>query len=190
MKGFRNLLARLKLQLLCKRYKPFAISLPGDIVKTRNILVCLPSSQRELTMIKQLLPDLSRVFAGSEIYIMASPRSTVYGIFPRKGFRIMTPSSSHVSWAGLANKKYIRLLQEHKYDVILDLNLHPNYFVQSVLLAFPQAIRIGKVDGPGVPYYNLEIKTRFIRDERNIYKSIIDTIDKLKNQAAPIDETT
>ena len=142
-------------------------------------------------MIKLLLPDLSRIFAESEIYLLAPPGSRVYDIFPRKGYRIMTPSADHVGWSGLASKKYIRLLRENKYDLIFDLNLAPNNLTQSILLAFPGAVRIGKGNSIGAPYYNLEIKTKFIRDEKNIYKSMISTVDKLKNSApADVDRTT
>ena len=183
MKGIRNLLARLRLRLLCRKYRPSVISLPGGLRNLKNILVCLPSGQRELTMVKQFLPDLSRIFAESEIYLMASPGSSVYDIFPRKGYRIMTPSSDHVDWKGLASRKYLRLLKENEYGLILDFNLSPNYFSQSVLLSFPDAVRIGKGNSLGAPYYNLEIKTRYIRDEKNIYKSMVSTIDKLKNPA-------
>lgn len=174
----------MKLRMKRRHYQSAPISLPDDLRRLKNILICLPPGQRELTMIKQFLPDLSKTFAESEIYLMASPGSTVYDIFPRKGYRIMTPSTDHVGWNGLASKKYIALLRENKYDLILDLNLAPNSFVQSVLLEFPKAIKVGKGNSLGAPYYNIEIKTKFIRDEKNIYRSIISTIDKLKNPAS------
>jgi len=191
VKAIKQIAARFKLRVLCRNHQAQPISLPGDLARVRNVLVCLPPGQRELTMIKLLLPDLSRIFAESEIYLMATPGSSVYDIFPRKGYRIMTPSSDHIAWSGLASKKYINLLKENNYDVIIDLNLAPNCLTQSVLLAFPGAIRIGKGNSIGAPYYNLEIKTKFIRDEKNIYKSIISTIEKLKSSApADIDRTT
>ncbi|MFH2035497.1 MAG: hypothetical protein ABIJ45_03765 [Candidatus Zixiibacteriota bacterium] len=131
-------------------------------------------------MIKQLLPELSKVFIGAEIYLMASPGRNVYDIFPRKGYRIMSPSSDHISWSGLASKKYISVLKSNSYDIILDFNLRPNIFTQSILLSFPEALKIGKGNSLGAPYYNIEIKTKFIRDEKNIYKSILETIDSFK----------
>ena len=191
MKAIKRIAAQFKLRMMCRNHEARPISLPGDLSRVKNVLVCLPPGQRELTMIKLLLPDISRTFAEAEIYLMAAPGSSVYDIFPRKGYRIMTPSSDHVSWNGLASKRYIQLLKENKYDLIFDLNLSPNNLTQSVLLAFPGAIRIGKGNSLGAPYYNLEIKTKFIRDEKNIYKSMISTIDKLKNPApADVDRTT
>ncbi len=166
---------------MCRNYQSVPITLPCDIQKIKNVLVCLPPGQRELTMVKQLLPDISKVFAEAEIYLMASPGHNIYDIFPRKGYRIMSPTSDHVNWLGLASKKYLQILYENKYDLILDMNLIPNSFMQSILLAFPAAIKIGKGNSLGVPYYNIEIKTKFIRDEKNIYRSILNTIDTLKN---------
>jgi hypothetical protein len=184
VRGIRNILARLRLRWMCRRYTPSLISLPADIKSVKNVLVCLPEAQRQLTMIRQFLPDLSRVFISSEIYLVASPGSSVYDIFPRKGYRIMTPSAGHISWSGLASGKYIDLLKKTDFGIILDLNLQTNYFAQSILLSFPEAIRIGRGSTLGAPFYNIEIKTRFIRDEKNIYKSIFETIERLKNSAA------
>jgi hypothetical protein len=174
-------MAAAKLKLLRNKCRAESISLPEDIQRVSRILVCLPPNQRVLTIIKQLLPEVTRIFSEAEIYLMASPGHNVYDIFPRKGFRIMSPSSNHIAWTGLASKRYLEVLAEKKYDLILDLNLEPNYFVQSILLSFPKAIRIGTGDSLGTPFYNLEIKTRFIRDESRIYKSMLATIDNLKN---------
>jgi hypothetical protein len=169
--------------MIRRKFQAPTISLPEDILNIKNVLVCLPPDQRQLTMIKDFLPDLTRIFTKSEIYLMASPGCSVYDIFPRKGYRIMTPSSNQVDWSGLANRNYIKVLKENSCDLILDLNLYPNLFTQSILLAFPEAIRIGNRNNLGVPYYNIEIKTRFVRDEKKIYKSIVETIDRLKNPA-------
>ena len=184
LKGIKKISAGIKLGLMKRRYQPGSISLPADILNVSSVLVCLPPGQRELTMIKQFLPDISRIFGHADIYLLASPGSSVYDIFPRKGYRIMTPSSGDISWDGLASKKYLELLKKNNYDLILDLNLKPNYFVQSILLSFPNAVKIGKSNNLGMPYYNIEIKTKYIRDEKNIYKSMIKTIESLKSKAA------
>lgn len=181
MKKLKNIIARMKLRMMCNKYQAGEFDLPEDMRRIFRLLVCLPPGMRELAMIKQLLPDISRVFARAEIYLMASPGYNVYDIFPRKGFRIMSPSSGDITWTGLITRKYLSVLDEKKFDAILDLNLYPNYFVQSVLLAFPDVIKIGNGNSIGPPFYNLEVKTRFIRDEKNIYKSMLETIDSLKN---------
>jgi len=157
-----------------------------DLKKTYRVLVCLPPDQRELTMIKQLLPDLSKVFAEAEISLLASPGKNIYDIFPRKGFNILTPKSDSISWVGLATGKYIDSLKAKKFNLILDMNLTTNIFTQSILLNYPSAIRVGKGNSLGSPFYNLEIKTKFIRDEKNIYRSMIDIMDSLKNNRSAI----
>jgi hypothetical protein len=181
MLGIKDFVARFQLRLLLKNYQPIPMSIPRDLNNRKNILVCLPPGQRELTMIKQFLPEISRIFSSSEIYLLASPGSPVYAIFPRKGYRILTPSLDQVAWSGLARKKYLQFLKQNAFDIILDLNLFPTYFQKSVLLSFPQAIRVGGAVKLGDPYYNLEIKSKFLRDEKNIYKSMLEMIDKLKN---------
>jgi hypothetical protein len=183
VKGIKQILALATVKNMRRKYVPAPISLPYDIQKIKNVLVCLPPDQRELTMIKQLLPEVSKVFANAEIYLLASPGKNVYDIFPRKGYRIMFPTSNHINWMGLPSKRYIDALKENKYDIILDLNLSTNLFAQMILLSFPSAIKIGKGNFLGSPYYNIEIKTKYIRDEKNIYKSMLETVNALKNPA-------
>ena len=181
MLGIKDFAARLKLRLLLKEYQSIPMSLPKDLNDRKHILICLPLGQRELTMIKPLLPELTRIFSPSEIYLLASPGSQVYAIFPRKGYRILTPSTDQIGWSGLAKKNYVKLLRQNSFDLILDLNLTSSYFVQSILISFPKAIRIGGGNKLGAPYYNLEIKSKYLRDEKNIYKSIVEMIGKIKN---------
>ena len=181
MKKIKKIFAGVKLRLMLRNYQSSAISLPSDLDNVQNVLICLPPEQRELTMIKGFLPEISKTFATSEIYLLASPGSTIYDIFPRKGYRIMTPTPGQVSWNGLATGSYIKLLRKNKYDLIFDLNLSANSFARSILLSFPDTIKIGRSNILGTPYYNIEIKTKYIRDEKNIYRSMIETIDRLKN---------
>lgn len=186
MSRLKSIFARSKLFFQKKNCKPIEISIPSDLNKPANVLVCLPSKQRELTIIRQLLPDIASAFSDSEIYLLASPGSSVYDIFPRKGYRIMTPTSQHLTWSGLPKKAYMASLAQRKIDIIFDLNLYTNYFAQYILLSFPKAIRIGKGNHLGSPFYNLEVKTRFLRDEKNIFKSIITTVDRLRHPPKPI----
>lgn len=188
MAGIKDIAARFKLRLMLKNHRSKPVSFPLDIMKTECLMVCLPPGQRELTMIKQFLPDLSRIFSGAEIYLLASPGSQVYGIFPRKGYRIMTPSGDQLTWSGLARKNYINILKQNHFDLILDLNLAPNYFVKSILLSFPNSIRIGSGSNLGAPYYNLEIKSKYLRDEKNIYRSIIEIIGKFRENRPSIND--
>lgn len=177
-----------------RRFKSGEINLPDDINLVTSLLVLLPPGQRELTMIKNLLPEMNKTFPGAKICLLASPGSTIYNIFPRRGFYILTPASNQLSWGGTAKKEYIAKLKEDKFDMLLDMNLETNYFSQGILLAFPDAIRVGPANRLGQPYYNLEIKTRFLRDEKNIYKSMIETVNRLINyneekESETIDET-
>lgn len=179
MASIKKYMARIKVRFACGKFIPGEITLPDDLNKIESILVCLPPQQRELTMVKSLLPEVTRIFANAQIYLLASPGSKIYDIFPRKGYYILTPSGKHLTWCGLPRKSYISVLKEHKCNLILDMNLRINYFSQLILLAFPNAIRVGRANHLGQPFYNLEIKTRYLRDEKNIYKSMIETISRL-----------
>lgn len=179
MAGFKDYMARFKIRLMANKFVPGEIMLPSDLNKIESVLVCLPPEQRELTMVKNLLPDVTKTFSQAQIYLLASPGSRIYDIFPRKGYFILTPTARHLTISGLPKKNYIELLNEHKYNLILDMNLDINYFAQAVLLSYPKAIRVGKANHLGHPFFNLEIKTRYLRDEKNIYKSMIETVNRL-----------
>ena len=137
---------------------------------------------RELTLVKQYLPAITQLFKPADITLLALPGIKVYDIYPRKGFQILTPSMEQVSWTGLPKKSYLNTLAEQKFDAILDLNLEVSNFTASVLLRFPEAIRIGRGNHLGTPFYNLEIKTKYLRDERNIYRSLLATLGTIMNK--------
>jgi hypothetical protein len=85
------------------------------------------------------------------------------------------------TWSGLAKKAYIDTIKGLKIDLLLDLNLEASHFTSSILLNFPDAIRVGRGNHRGNPFYNLEIKTKYLRDEKNIYRSMLETLSVLKN---------
>ncbi|MEW5995070.1 MAG: hypothetical protein AB1744_11845, partial [Candidatus Zixiibacteriota bacterium] len=140
-----------------------------------------PGNLRQLTLVKQFLPSLTELFKTADITLLAVPGVKIADIFPRKGFRILTPTPDQTTWTGLAKRNYLKLLQQQQFDLLLDLNLELSVFTSSVLLAFPNAVRIGRGNHLGQPYYNLEIKTKYLRDERNIYRSLLEMISLLKD---------
>lgn len=178
----KNFVASLKIRQLRKNMNPQEFIFPDAIQSPKHILVCLPGGLRELTLVKQFLPTITDLFKTADIVLLSMPGIKVTDIFPRKGFQILSPSAEHLSWSGLAKKTYIDKLKELKFDVVLDLNLQSSSFTSSILLNFPEALRIGRGNHRGNPFYNLEIKTKYLRDERNIYRSIFDTISIMKNQ--------
>ena len=178
----KNFVASLKLRQLRKNMEPQDFVFPDAVQHPKHILVCLPGGLRELTLVKQFLPTITELFKPADIVLLSMPGIKVTDIFPRKGFQILSPSSDHLSWSGLAKNTFIDKLKDLKFDVVLDLNLQSSSFTSSILLNFPEALRIGRGNHRGNPYYNVEIKTKYLRDERNIYRSILDTISIMKNQ--------
>ncbi len=179
--SIRNLVATAKLNRRKVNVHSEILDFPGVLTKPKQILVCLPGNLRQLTFVKQFLPTLTELFKPAEITLLSMPGIKIADIFPRKGFHILTPTSDQMTWSGLAKKNYLKLLQENKFDLLLDLNLESSYFTSSILLGFPKAVRIGRGNHLGEPFYNLEIKTKYLRDERNIYRSLLETLSLLKS---------
>lgn len=180
--SLRDFIARMQIRYLKKQVHGRQMSIPGDLLSPKHILICLPGGLRELTMVKQLLPAITQLFKSADITLLALPGIKVYDIYPRKGFQILTPSLDQVTWTGLPKKGFLVALGEHKFEAILDLNLETSSFVSTVLLKFPDAIRIGRGNHLGTPFYNLEIKTKYLRDERNIYRSLLSTLAAMMNR--------
>ena len=179
MRALKNFIARMKLDGLIKRMDSTLRSFPNDLRTPKRILICLPSSLRELTLVKQFLPKVSDMFKNAQISLLTNPGVKVHDIYPRRGYQILTSTSDQMSWSGLPKQAYLKTLQEYKFDMVLDFNFEFSYFTAAVLLSFPKSIRIGQGNHLGQPYYNVEIKTRYLRDERNIYRSILDTLAKI-----------
>ncbi|MEW6413508.1 MAG: hypothetical protein AB1483_13715 [Candidatus Zixiibacteriota bacterium] len=181
MMKLKSIIAGMKLRQAARRMEPAQVEFPRSLKDPKHVLVCLPSGLRELTLVKQFLPAITDLFKPADITLLCVPGIRVSDIFPRKGFQILTPSSEQLTWAGLPKKSYLDSLREMKIDLVLDLNLDQSNFTSSVLLTFPRAVRIGRGNHLGKPYYNLEIKTKYLRDERNIYMSLLETIKLIKS---------
>lgn len=182
--SLKGTIANVQLNRAKKNMVPGEFMFPDALRSPRHILICLPPGLRELTLVKSFLPDISEMFRTADIVLLSMPGVKVTDIFPRKGFQILSPSGEQVTWTGLAKKTYIKSLQDMKFDLILDLNLEDSKFIASVLLNFPNAVRIGRGNHRGNPFYNLEIKTKYLRDERNIYKTLLETVENMKNRAS------
>jgi len=180
--GVRAWLANAQLGRMRKKTELATFSIPSDLLKTKHILVCLPGGLRELTMVKQFLPVITTLFRQADVTLLAMPGIHVTDIYPRKGFQIITPSVDQMGWAGLPKKTFLSTLSGYNFDMVLDMNLEPSMFISCVLLNFSKAIRIGRGNHLGKPFYNLEIKTKYLRDERNIYRSMLETLGDLMNR--------
>lgn len=179
--SLKTFVARIKLNQLKSKMDSAAFDFPAVLFAPKHILVCLPAGLRQLTLVKQFLPALTELFKPAEITLLPMPGMKIADIFPRKGFHILAPLLDQMAWSGLAKKSYIRMLQSYDFDLLLDLNLESSLFTSSILLNFPKALRIGRGNHLGQPFYNLEIKTKYLRDERNIYRSLFETLRLLKN---------
>ncbi len=175
--GFKALIARLSLLRASARVKPEPLSLPLTLMG-KKILVLLPPEQKDLTVIKQILPDLIRLFGDNSVHLLAYPDTQVRSIFPSKGLHIISPSKSVMNWYHLPTREYMEKLSSEKFNYVFDTNLEQNRFAARLLLLFPAAVRFGS-SGLGQPYINLEIKTKYLRDRRLIYRSILEVLENI-----------
>lgn len=148
------------------------------------MLVLLPTGLRELTLVKGFLPQVNGIFKNCEVTLLAQPGLAMTDIYPRKGFAMLTPGVDQLGWSGVPKGTFMKQLQDMRFDLIFDLTMEPAPFTSAILLAFPDAIRVGRGNYLGAPYYNLEIKTKYLRDEKHIYRSMIETLDALMNKSA------
>lgn len=185
MNKVREWVARWQISGIRKRMQPTQFNFPADLLTPKHVLVCLPGNLRELTLVKSLLPAILSLFKPADLTLLSVPGVKVADMFPRKGIQIVTPSTDQLTWSGLPKKSLLATLHDYKYDMILDLNLDRSFFTSAVLLNFPSAIRVGRGNHLGIPFYNLEIKTRYLRDERNIYRSLLETLGAIMRR--PVD---
>ena len=180
--GLKDWLGSANVARTRRKMEKVTLSFPNVLLRPKHVLVCLPGTLRELTLVKQFLPSINQLFKPADITLLSMPNVRLSDIYPRKGFQILTPTSDQVTWSGLPKKSYVEHLRTYKFDAVLDMNLQPSQFTAMVLLSFPDAIRIGRGNHLGEPFYNLEIKTKFLRDERNIYRSLLETLGQITNK--------
>ena len=186
--GVKDLLAQYQINSRKRSVEYGPINFPADVASPKHTLVCLPEGLRELTLVKQFLPTISYLFKPADVTLLAMPGVRVHDIYPRKGFQILTPSAEQLTWSGLPKKTYLKMLSDLKFDMVINLNLGESQFTRCILLNFPRAVRIGRGNHLGQPYYNLEIKTKYLRDERNIYRSLFETLGIMVNR--PVEAMT
>jgi len=179
--GLKSLIAGSKIGWRKRHYVGSEFSFSEELATSDSVLICLPEGLRELTIVKPFLPEFADIFAPAEMFLLASPGSHVANVFPRKGYRIIAPGMNQRTWAGLPKPGLLKTLHANKFNLIIDLNLRPNSFMQFVLLDFADCVKIGVGDYLGEPFHNVEIRTSYMRDERNIYRSFIETIHQLRN---------
>ena len=92
-----------------RRMEPASVEFPAALTRIRRILVCLPGELRELTIIKQFLPTIQEMFRPAEITLLALPGVSIHGLYPRKGFQILSPGTEAATWSGLP-KKHLSLI--------------------------------------------------------------------------------
>ncbi|MCP4568066.1 MAG: hypothetical protein GY841_10850 [FCB group bacterium] len=173
--GIKSLAARIYLNRLSARLDSTPLSLPLHL-KGKSLLVLLPASQRDLTVVKQVLPEITQLFGDDSVFLLACPQTNVRSIFPSKGFHIITPGKSAMNWCQLPARTFLEKLEKRNFDYVFDTNLDENRFAARILLSFPEAVRFGCQGKLGLPYLNLEVKTKFLRDRRLIYRSILEVV--------------
>ena len=176
--GIKSIVSKFGLSRAASKTPSGSLSLPLEL-KDKSLLVILPASQRELTVVKQILPDITAVFGSLNVHLLAYPDTYVESIFPSKGFKIIAPNKAALSWSGLPNRAFLDKIKQNRFDYIFDTNLSENLFAARILLSFPEAVRFGHKGNLGHPYLNLEIKTKFLRDRRLIYRSILEVVANL-----------
>ncbi|MCK5125036.1 MAG: hypothetical protein KAR42_02165 [candidate division Zixibacteria bacterium] len=182
--GIKSLAAKMVLSRASSKVAVAPLSLPLEL-KGKTLLVLLPAIQRDLTIVKQILPEVTTYFGDRNVFLMACPDTHVESIFPSKGFRIMSPKKSDANWCELPSKVFLDRLSQKKFDYIFDTNLEENQFAARILLQFPEAIRFGSTGHLGLPYINLEVKTNYLRDRRLIYRSILEVVGNLAKPTGP-----
>jgi hypothetical protein len=187
--GFRSLSAKMSLIRVASKTNSSPLSLPLEL-KGKSLLVLLPAVLRDLAIIKQVLPSITSIFGSDRVFLCAAPNSDVKSIFPSKGFRIISPTSSSMNWCHLPSSTFLEKLKKHKFDYVFDTNLEENQFAARILLEFPLAVRFGCLGHLGLPYINLEVKTKYLRDRRLIYKAILEVISNLAQNAGSKDTVT
>jgi hypothetical protein len=174
----KSIISKAMLARTASRTKSAPLSLPLEF-SGKSLLVLLPDEQRELTVVKQILPDITAIFGTENVYLLSSLGMQIESIFPSKGFRYISTGRSAIKWTGLPSRPFLDKLRKYRFDYIFDTNLSENVFASRILLEFPRAVRFGNGGYLGTPYLNLEIKTKFLRDRRQIYRSILEVLARL-----------
>ncbi|MDD4052553.1 MAG: hypothetical protein PHR28_11735 [candidate division Zixibacteria bacterium] len=178
--GIRSLAAKFSLSRVAAKVVSVPLSLPLQL-SGRSLLVLLPDNLHDLAVVRQILPQIIRLFGEESVNLLAAPECDIQSIFPTKGIRIITPEPNALNWSRLPSHAFLDRLRALKFDYVFDTNLEENGFAARILLLYPYAVRFGAAGRLGLPYLNLEIKTRYGRDRGLIYECILEVMEHLSH---------
>jgi hypothetical protein len=71
--SLRDYIAKIKLNSRKARADSERFDFPAALIKPKQVLVCLPGTLRQLTLVKQFLPTLVELFKPAEVTLLSLP---------------------------------------------------------------------------------------------------------------------
>ncbi len=154
-----SLYIKLRLKILSGKNEPYDFS--HELSKTRKILVIISSGHEYSESFQLFISRLSELFSKSRV-----------STFVKSSLR-----KSDLNWFGLPNEKYLKIIREENFDLILDLNIQQDD-LSAFLCAFSGApLRLNLSSGIYDDIYNLHFRPS---DENSIEKKLENVLSYLK----------
>jgi len=132
----------LRLKLLVSNQRVYDFS--REIRKVEKILIILPSGKEYEAVMQDFVSSISALF----------PRART-STFLRSSLR-----KSDLSWLGLPNERYLKIIRDEQFDLIIDGNTYTDSICAYLCALSGAPLRLNLTSGPYDAIYNLHMRSR------------------------------
>lgn len=137
-----------------------------EVKKVKKILIILPANDEYSNQLQKFIKEINQTFNKSSISTFATS----------------TLRKNDLIWFGVPNEKYLNLIREEGFDLVIDANIVQDK-VCSYLCALSGAqLRLNLSSGPYDHIYNLHFRTGLDKPIPNRLSNIVTYLYHLKNK--------
>jgi ADP-heptose:LPS heptosyltransferase len=146
----------------------------------------MPADVDRLVMVRDLLSTFVDIFHHKRIFVLLPFLEAEGYLSSATAYRVISVQKGDLNIFSLPRKKFIRKLQEHRFDISLDLDLEDGFFNCYLCFKCKVPLRIGPKRKYAFPLYNIQLNT--FRDRigsREIYEGMVKALESLFSQNQP-----
>lgn len=138
-----------------------------EVNEVKKILIILPANDEYKEHMQQFIKDVSQTFNKSSVSTFA--RSTL-----RK---------TDLSWFGVPNEKYLKIIREEGFDLVIDANINQDKLCSYLSALSGAQLRLNLSSGNYDHIYNLHFRSDQQKPVPNRLQNIVAYFEHLRNKS-------
>jgi hypothetical protein len=165
---FKHLAKKVVVDLRLKKFARHERSLnfAEEFKKVKKVLIIVPSGNEYTESVQDFIKGAGLVFKNASVSTFASS----------------TLRKSDLTWFGIPNEKYLHLIRDESFDLVLDINLRPDRVCAYLSALSGAAMRLNLIGGDYDYIYNLHFRSDNANNINERLNNIIVCLNKFNPQ--------